>query len=145
MWDCHDVPRGLKPLHGCRIIAGLKACSTLAAALKLLRPKHTSATKGPTPSKSTPIQIAFPVLKLERITKSGKNSCRKSNKNVRRNHQLFGGDALAEAAQNNHAADAKTGNRPQSERFGHLRTEMNQVAQKSNQSEEDSQDVQPRR
>src|SRR4029079_666424 len=75
---------GLQPcinstLHGCRIIAGLKACSTLAAARKRLRPRHTSAPKGATPSKSTPIQVAFPVLKLKKITKSGKYSCRKSN------------------------------------------------------------------
>jgi hypothetical protein len=89
--------------------------STLAAVMKLLSlHKHTSAGSSIPPSKSTLSQIAFPVLKLDIPG--------------RRRADLFQGDALAEAAQNNHAADAKTGDRSQSQRFGELRTEMHQVA-----------------
>src|ERR1700730_4165846 len=57
----------------------------------------------------------------------------------------FGSNAPAKAAQDDHAADAKTGDRTQSQGLSKLWTEVEQVVEERRQGKNNTQDVQQRR
>ena len=57
----------------------------------------------------------------------------------------FGSNALAKTAQDNHAADSKTGDGSQSQGFGELRIEVEEVIKKCGKGENNSEDVKQRR